>query len=184
MVSDEEFAQLKREVQEMKDRQAILDCIMRHSRGHDRHDSPMMASTYHVDGIDEHGPNVIKGPVYGDWANPTHASFTNAHMHHITTHNCEIDGDIAHAESYVIVCLGMKDDDTTTFACGRYLDRLEKRNGEWRIALRRCVNEVTLTGDGSWINSPGAKGYLKGQWDKRDRSYQRPLQINDDDIRW
>jgi hypothetical protein len=184
MISEADFAQLQKDVAEMKDRQAILDCIMRHSRGHDRHDSPVMASTYHADGIDEHGPNVIRGPVYGEWANPTHESFTHAHMHNITTHNCEIDGDVAHAESYVIVCLGMKDDQSTTFACGRYLDRLEKRNGEWRIALRRCVNEMTLTGDGSWINSPGAKGYLKGQWDKSDRSYQRPLQINEDDIRW
>jgi hypothetical protein len=39
--------QLRRDVQYLKDRQAILDCIARHARGHDRHDSDLLTDAYH-----------------------------------------------------------------------------------------------------------------------------------------
>jgi hypothetical protein len=39
--------------------------------------------------------------------------------------------------------------DLTATAGGRYLDRLEKRDGEWRIALRRLVVDYRYITDGS-----------------------------------
>jgi hypothetical protein len=35
--------------------QAILDVVMRHARGHDRHDAKLMNSCFWDDGVDEHG---------------------------------------------------------------------------------------------------------------------------------
>ena len=68
-MTGDELEQLKRDVQYLKDRTEILDCISRHARGNDRHDVEITSSTYHDDGVDEHGSAVIRGPEYAAWAN-------------------------------------------------------------------------------------------------------------------
>jgi hypothetical protein len=73
-MTDDQLQQLLRDVQYLKDRQAILDVIMRHARGHDRHDTELMNSCFWADGVDEHGQFVTPGPEYGDWANKTHTA--------------------------------------------------------------------------------------------------------------
>ena len=102
---------------------------------------------------------------------------SQVHTHNITTHTCEIDGDAAYAESYVIVVLLGRDGRTAQFISGRYLDRLERRDGEWRIALRRSTVEVMFIADASVLQSSFFKeqGYIKGSRDRSDLSYQRPL---------
>src|SRR4051794_12410063 len=101
----DDLAQLRRDVRYLMDRQEILDCIARHARGHDRHDAELLTSAYHDDGVDEHGYTVNSGPAYAEWANATHGATSASHLHHVTTHTCEIDGDVAHCESYVMVAL-------------------------------------------------------------------------------
>ena len=53
-MDDGELEQLQRDVRYLKDRAEVLDCIVRHARGHDRHDEALLSSTYHEDGVDEH----------------------------------------------------------------------------------------------------------------------------------
>lgn len=179
MTSGDRVAQLEARLRYLEDRTAILDCIARHARGCDRHDSEVLASAYHEDGIDEHGYAVNPGPRYADWANPAHEALAQQHMHNITTHLCEIEGDVAHAESYVIGLFLDPDGKTGRVLAGRYADRLERREGEWRIALRRSTVEVVLTGDATSLTSPAFAelGYLKGLWNRRDVTYQRPLTL-------
>jgi hypothetical protein len=179
-----DIEQLQRDVQLIKDRMAILDCISRHSRGHDRHDSALIASAYHADGVDEHGPYVNPASTYPDWVNAAHEAGMSLHSHNITTHNCEIDGDIAYADSYVIACLLSHDQKTAIFASGRYIDQLERRRGEWKITVRRTTMEVAMTGDASFLHSKDVKGYLKGTWGKDDPTYARPVKLNPADVRW
>ena len=176
-----DIEQLARDVQYLKDRRAIEDCINRHARGHDRFDLEIMTDCYHADGVDEHGFAVNEGPVYGEWANKIHADGSRLTLHNITSHTCEIDGDTAHAESYVLVGLLNLDGVSVRFINGRYVDRLEKRDGEWKMALRRCILDFMIEGDASLLESPGIKqsGYIKGQRDKSDVSYQRPLTLSD-----
>ena len=126
---------LQKDVRYLLDRTEILDCISRHARGCDRHDVDLITSAYHGDGVDEHGHAVNSGPDYGEWANRTHAETSRVHTHNITTHSCEIDGDTAHAESYVLVVLIGPDTKSAQFITGRYIDRLERRDGE--LAHRR-----------------------------------------------
>jgi hypothetical protein len=185
MPTDAEFEQLRRDVQYVNDRLAILDCVNNQSRGHDRHDVDLMTSVYHDDGVDEHGPTVNSGPQYGSWANQAHSAVFEQHLHNITTHTCEIDGDVAHCESYVIGALVVRGGKVTTLAGGRYLDRLERRSGKWRIALRRCTIEWALNGDGSALHSGAFAGFLKGTWDNADLSYTRPLELDSEPAeRW
>lgn len=177
---------LRREVQHLRDRAEILDCITRHARGCDRHDVELLTSTYHDDGVDEHGATLNAGPDYARWANGVHAATSQAHLHNITTHTCDIDGDVAHAESYVVVAMLSPDASTATLLNGRYLDRLERRNGTWRIAVRRSTLELMLTADASMLQSPFFKdqGYIRGTRDHDDPSYARPLSTETAAARW
>jgi hypothetical protein len=179
MTPTERIDCLERKLQHLLDRQAIYDAVARHARGCDRHDAEVLTSAYHPDGIDEHGFAVNPGPGYAAWANAQHSAGSLQNMHHITTHLCDIDGDHAHAETYVIGLFLNPDGKTARLIAGRYADRLERRDEEWRIALRRTTVEVLMTGDASILMSSGfAKlGYLKAMRDKRDVSYQRPLDL-------
>jgi hypothetical protein len=171
---------LEKNVRYLLDRTEILDCISRHARGCDRHDIDLITSAYHSDGADEHGYAVNSGPEYGRWANATHAETSRVHTHNITTHTCDIDGDTAHAESYVIVVLIGSDGKSAQFITGRYIDRLERRDGQWRIAVRRSTVEGMFLADARALQSSffAEKGYLVGTRDRSDLSYERPLTMD------
>jgi len=185
MSHSDELEQLRSDVRYLKDRIEILDCVAKQARGHDRHDAELMTRAYHDDGVDEHGPAVNRGPAYGEWANQIHAAAFLDHLHNITTHTCEIDGDVAHCESYVIGTMRARDDETIALMGGRYLDRLERRDGVWKIALRRCTIEFAFPADASMMHSGAFKGFIKGTWDKSDLSYTRPLELDSEPVeRW
>jgi hypothetical protein len=181
-----DLAALQRDVRYLKDRLAVVDTIAQHSRGCDRHDIDLITAAYHDDGVDEHGAATRTGPEYGAWANASHAATSQVHTHNITTHSCELDGDTAHAESYVIVVLLGSDGRTAQFISGRYLDRLERREGKWRIALRRSTVEVMFVADASVLQSSFFKkmGYVKGSRGQDDLSYIRPLTLEAAAERW
>jgi SnoaL-like domain len=156
------------------------DALALRGRGCDRHDVDLIGAAYHPDGVDEHGWVTNAGVEYGDWANRTHAATSQVHTHNITTHNCEIDGDTAHAESYSIVILLSLDGRTAQVISARYVDRLERRDGQWAIAVRRSTVEAMFVADASVLQSSFFKdaGYPVGTRDRDDLSYQRPLSID------
>jgi SnoaL-like domain len=180
MTADTGFDALEKKVRYLMDRTEILDCVSRHARGSDRHDIDLITSAYHDDGVDEHGHAVNQGPKYGEWANTTHAETSRVHTHNITTHTCEIDGDTAHAESYAIVVLIGADTKNAQFITGRYIDRLERRDGQWRIAVRRSTVEGMFLADARVLQSSffTEKGYQLGTRDRSDLSYERPLTVD------
>ena len=184
MSIEAEFEKLKGTVQYLKDRQDILDCIQRESRARDRQDVDMIAGCWWEDGVDEHGPSVSRAADYPARANAGHAANFNMTSHNITNQICNIEGDTAYCESYVIGGLFWLDGKTTTIAFGRYIDQVEKRNGEWRIATRRCTIEMSANTDGTWVHSKNVKGFLKGLWSKDDPSYERPITAKTDGVRW
>jgi hypothetical protein len=182
-------------VRQLKDRQDIFDCLQRESRGRDRQDSEQIASCWWPEGIDEHGAFTHRMPDYPERANLGHK--LNFHMtsHNLTNHLCEIDGDTAYCETYVIGGLRWLDESeragTTSIAFGRYLDQLEKRTdkdgaAEWRMLTRRCTIEMTADADASWLQSAAIKGFLKPLWSKDDPSYERPIVARppSDGVRW
>lgn len=181
-----ELEQLRRDVAWLKDRLAIQDLIARHARGHDRHDADLLTDAYHADGIDEHGHAINAGPDYAEWANAVHAAGSELHLHNITTHLCEIEGDVAHCESYVMVSLLDRGGKTARIINGRYIDRIERRDGAWRIALRRSTVDTLIAGDASILQHPRfiEQGYARGTRDESDVSYRRPLSLDAPVTRW
>lgn len=122
--------ELARDVQYLKDRLAVLDVINRHARGCDRHDTDLINSAYWPDGQDEHGTSINAGNKYGQWANNSHT------------------------ETYVMVVLLAPDEKSVQVMTGRYLDRLERRDGVWRIAVRRSTVDAAFSADASALRNP------------------------------
>lgn len=167
-------------VREQKDRADILACLHRYTRGVDRHDRELMLSAYWPDAFDEHGVAEGIAADFVDWAIGWHHEFQTKHQHIIANHTAELDGDTAHAETYYIFW-GENRAGPPTLAFGRYVDRFEKRQGEWRIAHRVCVNEKV--GQFAEVELPDEARQLlyKSGPNRRDRtdiSYLRPLTRN------
>jgi hypothetical protein len=162
------------DVQHLIDRMAIIDCLNRYVRGLDRHDDELVASAYHADALDHHGDFLGSPAEFIPWANALHEADWSAHHHHLTTQSIEIDGDVAHAESYCIGTFLRKDEPVVDMAGGRYIDRLERRDGEWRIAAREVSIEWVCAAD-STASRFSADAYPDGTWDRTDLSYRRPL---------
>jgi hypothetical protein len=178
-----DIKQLRAAVEYMKDRQDILDCIIRNSSGNDRFDVERVNSSYHSDALHELGCDTIPGAEYGEHANHAHGAMCDQNMHHITMHSCHIEGQVAHAESYVIALFLDKGADTSRILSGRYIDRLEKREGEWRIVVRRATVEVVLEGSAKMMEAIRQGGYIKGSRGKNDLAYAHPLGL-DGGERW
>ncbi|GGC02998.1 hypothetical protein GCM10011494_21910 [Novosphingobium endophyticum] len=164
-------------VQEQKDRADILAALHRYTRGVDRHDRELMLSAYWPDAFDEHGVAEGVAAQFVDWALGWHHENQTRHQHIISNHTVEFDGDTAHGETYYIFW-GENREGPPTLAFGRYVDRFERRDGEWRIAHRVCVNELS----GQFIAPPISEAwkdmlYKSGpsRRDKGDVSYVRPL---------
>ncbi len=117
------------------ERQDILDCLVRFSRGMDRFDRELVSFGFHDDAVIAAG-EFVGGPVdLYDWASQLHDQGQSATHHNLLNHSCDIDGAVAHTETYYLF-VGRNRDETNWVAGGRYIDRFEQRAGQWRIALR------------------------------------------------
>jgi SnoaL-like domain len=161
-------------------REEILDCLTRFSRGMDRFDRELFLSAFHADATIAAG-EFVGGPadLYA-WASAMHEQGQIATSHNLLNHTCDIAGDTAHTETYYLF-VGRNRDDTNWIAGGRYLDRLERREGAWRIALR--TNAIEWSGLVPTLPIPYADVpdiHLNGtpSRSREDPSYRRPLTNN------
>lgn len=174
-IDREEFEALKREVRYLRDRQEILDLVNTYCRGLDRLDPDLIANAFHPDAIDNHYDFVGGVEAFVPYAIEVESRLAGTH-HGISTHLCEIDGDTAHAESYVHFFLRRPDGKTASIGSGRYIDRLERRDGAWRIAVRQILMDTHSETDGTpWARN--AHLFHTGSRDRDDPSYQRPFDL-------
>ena len=187
---------LRRTVQALQDRQAIHDCLMTYSRAIDRLDRAMLLSVYHDDAIDDHGVFVGSPEAFADWAIAMHRRTHLSHQHCQFNSTCDLQGDVAHTETYYMF-VGMNQRGAPLgMSGGRYIDRLEKRDGRWAIAARLCVRDwapldaipetldqstltvVALDEATRTLMREGAQPRRDGS----DPSYMRPLVISPDRV--
>jgi hypothetical protein len=158
-------------------RHEILECLTRFSRGMDRFDRELFLSAFHHDAVIAAGPFVGGPRELYDWASALHQQGQVATHHNLLNHSCEIDGDTAHSELYYLF-VGRNRDESNWIAGGRYIDRLERRGGQWKIALR--TNAIEWSGLVPTLPIPFADVpdlELNGlaSRSKDDLSYKRPL---------
>jgi hypothetical protein len=127
--------------EEMADREAIRDCLYRYCRGIDRMDGEVLASAYWPGAMDYHTGFTGTVEQFVEWALPRLAAMEQ-NMHMIGNILIRLDGNAARVESYLwSVSVLPGENPRQVMVCGRYLDRFEKRNDEWRIAERLVVHD-------------------------------------------
>jgi hypothetical protein len=159
--------------EEMADREAIRDCLYRYCRGIDRMDAAVLASAYWPGAMDHHTGFTGTVEQFVEWALPRLAAMEQ-NMHMIGNILIRLDGDRAKVETYLwSVSVLPGENPRQVMVCGRYLDRFEKRNDEWRIAERLVVHdwfeEKAATAD--WSIGPfGMADLLRGASNPADAS--------------
>jgi hypothetical protein len=118
-------------------KQEIYELACRYSRGLDRLDRDLLLSVFHEDGWCEYGFSNCPPREFIDYAiNALQGHEANQHM--IGNVLIEVGGDEAFGEVYfnayhkVQTGSGFED----VIIAGRYLDRYEKREGQWKMAYR------------------------------------------------
>jgi len=164
-----------RQVQELVDRQAITDVVLRYCRGIDRLDLELVRDCYHADATDEHGSFTGTRDEYVEWVAGVLMRFTGT-MHVVANQLIEVDGDTAHCESYGVAYHwgDPPDDHRRNFSTGfRYVDRFARRDGTWRIARRVAVREWThvVSAEQQLVIPPERDG-RRGQRNRDDAVYE------------
>lgn len=120
-----------------------------------------MASVYWPDGIDNHGVFNGNAAAFADYIVREIQNWFEVTMHAIMNIHMEVAGDVCVSEAYLFAyhkvradkadeifgsdymakfdCAGLDPNHHHFYFGGRYLDRLERRDGEWRIAKRQVV---------------------------------------------
>ena len=188
-----DLAELERAVVELADRQSIHDCLMTYSRAIDRLDRELLVSVYHPDAVDDHGVFVGGPEEFADWAIAMHTATHLSHQHCQFNSTCDLDGDVAHTETYYMFVGMNRAGSPLGMSGGRYLDRLEKRDGRWAIAARVCVRDWAPLVEIPAELDPSAmtvvtgldeatvalmRGGARPSRDRDDPSYRRPLRID------
>jgi ketosteroid isomerase-like protein len=135
-------------IERVADESAIREVVYRYCRGIDRRQFDLVRSCYHPDATDDHG--AYKGGVDG-FIEHCQAGLSRYErtMHFIGNLLIEVDGDQAKSEAYTIAYhrLSPREERPARdhIVAFRYLDRFERRGGQWRIRERICVFDWTRT---------------------------------------
>ena len=153
---------------------AITDVMHRYSRGFDRGDVELVRSAYWPDALEDHHTFCgLSGPMIDVFHRLCQDAFETT-QHHISNTIIDLDGDTAHVESCCFSVCTLKGTRELDVVGGRYVRRLEKRDGEWRIAAGVLVAD--------WAPDPATTRELletgaAGSRDRSDVSYHRPLVV-------
>jgi SnoaL-like domain len=173
------------EIDSLLSKQAITEVLYRYARALDRCDIQLLRSCFHPDSAHDHGDFEGSSADFCNWAMELLSRLT-ATQHHIG--NILIDdlkGDTARTETYWVAyhripaqaggsgVVAGRGEETDLFIGGRYLDRFERRGGEWKIARRVGIHDwqrFEPANDGGFFQSPPEK---RGRRDAKDPVYHR-----------
>ena len=142
-------------LQKLIDKDQIRDLMARYCRGVDRADWDLVRSTYHTDAYDDHGD--YKGGIDGFIAFAKSRTGGATQVMHFLG-ECLIEfasADVAVVETYFFTAHTLGPEAQRQYGAqgksgpvqlshfGRYVDRVERRAGDWRIAHRIVVFETT-----------------------------------------
>lgn len=129
---------LEAEVRDLAARRDIMDACQRYMRAQDRLLPELHLSAFHDDAYVDCGLFAGSAAGFVDFAQGFLRDLKGS-QHLIGQQQISLDGDVADGEVYFMAWHRIVEDgeEKDLFVSGRYVDRYEKRGGEWRIAKRR-----------------------------------------------
>lgn len=173
----DESSVVARELQRLLDEAAIRRVHLDYCRGIDRRDWELVRSCYHADAVDHHGP--FSGGVDGfiEWALEFVDQVAST-THFVGNQIVDVNGDVAWHEAYCRAYHRLRATDASPaldwVVNVRYLDRMERRNGEWKIADRLVVQDSDRRDLVAGTSEIGPE-WLSGGFAPDDPSYHRLL---------
>lgn len=184
---DARLTKLEADVASLATYQAIWENELEYTRGLDRHDETLERNVFWPDARISYG-RLVPYDELATWANASHANAA-AHQHHVTGLTLDVDGATAHEEGYILYSSDAQRDtsrDTpgtptpgrvvagsmATLGTGRYVNRYELRNGDWRMIVHEYVHDVSMRLRAVDLCAAACLG----RWDRSDISYLRPLE--------
>lgn len=183
---DADFLQ---KIQEMLDKQAVAEVMMTYCRALDHLNEDLLRTVFHPDSKHAHG---FKGPSSTTDGSPDFVAYALGVLrayhrthHHLGNIFIEIDGDVAFTEAYFTAFHRMRakgdplaasnafDTEMDYFVAGRYLDRMEKRNGEWKITHRTGLTDWIRTEPPSSSDMASMPADMLGQHSTDDLVFHR-----------
>lgn len=175
-------------IRELVAKDQIKLAIARLQRGLDRRDAALLSSAFHDDAAVDY--SFFDGSAADFCAMMTGGPDRPAHqvtMHRPTNLWIRVSGDAAISESYIIAYSpsGEGTDAVQSLIGGRYLDRHECRNGDWRLTHRTYVLDWNINQPGTGtalatFSEPVVRGGWRGDdaglrqladWDVNERHY-------------
>ncbi|MBB4631971.1 nuclear transport factor 2 family protein [Sphingosinicella soli] len=136
---------------ELADRLAIQSVLSSYCRGIDRLEGDRIADAYWPDAIDDHGIFAGTATDFVPFILRYMADAYSRTAHRLGQSYIEFSGDEAVAETYFASQHRLRDDEARIEAVdGRYVDRLQRRDGVWKIFRRLVVIDFLREhGDGA-----------------------------------
>jgi hypothetical protein len=163
-------------MQELLDRESIRDLLMRYAHSVDRGDEAMLRDVYWPEATDDHGIFIGTAADFVSWLIPFRHTMSRS-LHTLANMMIRLDGDVARVETYFIALHTF--DNEKGVPCdmslaGRYLDRMEKRDGQWRIGARSVVFDWyrQYLDSGDWSEGPVGPNGKYGTLGREDAVYQ------------
>lgn len=136
------------QLQTMLDHHDITRLLAEYAHACDRCDTTAMAAVYWDDSWDDHGITQAAGPEFARIMTGRIAKETQTLSHLLGQSLIQVHGDEAGAETYFIAVMMNTAPDGTP-KCnqlgGRYVDQLERRDGQWKIKHRTAVRDWSIS---------------------------------------
>lgn len=177
-------------LEELCDREAIRDVIYKYCHAIDRRDPEMLRTVYWPEAVDDHAfvKNDVEAFIAMAMEMVASCVVTQHHVGNILIH---LEKDSARVETYVNAYHRIEGPTTPhwrtkpepipvseqgkfgEFLTGsRYLDRMEKRDGVWRISSRKVAQDwYRLANAQNWADYPYAGGHNLGTHNHTDPGY-------------
>jgi hypothetical protein len=149
-------------LQEMLDHYEIRKTLSEYCQGCDRCDEPRMGSVYAEDSFDDHGNFRAPGQEYVRLMTAEVLATTTSLAHLLGQSLIRVDGDEAGAETYFLAVLRTPREgggETCHQLGGRFVDRLSRTDGVWRIKHRTVVRDwsISLPVEQDWVAENGLR---------------------------
>jgi hypothetical protein len=168
---------------ELADREAIRHCLNRYSRGVDRLDEELLQSVYWPGAIDDHIIFTGTGQDFIPFVIKALGAMDQT-MHMLGNMLIDMDGkSAATAETYFQAFHRVPGESGVAadlIVGGRYVDRFEKRDDEWRISARTVIIDWfrQYADSGDWSAKPLGLDIEPGLRKPDDRSYALMKRVN------
>ncbi|HXK25816.1 MAG TPA: nuclear transport factor 2 family protein [Myxococcota bacterium] len=159
-------------IQEMLDHYEIRKTLAEYCHACDRADEALMRAVYTGDdSFDDHGRVKAPGPEYARIMTGLILERTEAISHLLGQSLIKVEGDTAGAETFFVAFMRLPGQEgmppRMNQLVGRFVDRLERIDGKWKIRHRTCVRDTSMT-QSVERDDYAAYGFAEGTRDRGD----------------